>query len=48
LSNMCNIAHVKTTNSSNFFSEINNYLFKSLIFNIKCVSFNTKFLFWTS
>ncbi|RHN44481.1 hypothetical protein MtrunA17_Chr7g0219901 [Medicago truncatula] len=42
---MCNIAHVKTTNSSSFFLENYNYLFKSFIFNIKCTSSNTKFLF---
>jgi len=40
LSNMSNIAHVKTTNSNNFFLENNNY-----IFNIKRASFNTKLLF---
>ena len=43
LSNMCNIAHVKISNSGNFFLKNNNYLFKSFIFNIKYTSFNTKF-----
>jgi len=32
LSDLCNIAYVKTTNSSNFFLKNNNYLFKSFIF----------------
>jgi len=32
LSNMCNVAHVKTTSSSNFYLENNNYLFKRFIF----------------
>ena len=45
LSNMCNIAHVKTTNNSNFFLESNNYLFKRFIFNIKCTNSNTKLYF---
>jgi len=45
LSNICDIVHVKTINSSNFFLKNNNYLFKSFIFNIKCTSSNIKFLF---
>ena len=43
LSNMCNIAHVKTTNSSKILLENNNYSLKSFIFNIKCTNSNTKY-----
>ena len=35
LSNMCNIAHVKTSKSSNFSLKNNTYLLKRYIFNIK-------------
>jgi hypothetical protein len=43
LSNMCNIAHVKATKSSNFL--YNNYLIKNYTFNLKCTSSNTNLLF---
>ena len=43
LSKICNIAHVKTTNNSDFFLKNNNYEFRSFIFNIKCTNFNTNF-----
>jgi hypothetical protein len=45
---MCNIEHVKSTKSSNFFIKNNNNLLKTYsIFNIKCTSFNTNLLFKT-
>jgi hypothetical protein len=43
LSNMCTIAHVKTTNSNFFLKK--QQLFSKTLFNIKCISSNTKFLF---
>jgi len=45
LSNMCNIAHVKTINSSNFFVKNNNYLFKILylISNVQVLTQNFYF-----
>jgi hypothetical protein len=46
LCNIYNIAHIKSTKSSNLFLlENNNYLLKSCTFNIKCSSFNTNLLF---
>ena len=45
LSNMCNIALVKGTKSSNILLKNHNYLLKSYIFNTKCSSFNTNLLF---
>ena len=44
LSNMCNIALVKGTKSSNILLKNHNYLLKSYIFNTKYSSFNTKLL----
>jgi len=44
LSNMCNIALVKGTKSSNISLKNHNYLLKSYIFNTKCSSFNTNLL----
>jgi len=42
---MCNIAHVKTTKSSTYFIENNNYLLKSYILDTKGTSSNVKLLF---
>jgi hypothetical protein len=45
LSNMCNIAHIKTTKSSNFFIKHNNYLLKIYTFNIKRICSNVNLQF---
>ena len=42
LFNMCNIAYVKTSKSSNFSLKNNTYLLKRYIFNIKYTSSKSK------
>jgi hypothetical protein len=42
LSNMCKIAHDKTTKSSKYLLQSNKYIFKNYTFNIKDTSFQCK------
>jgi hypothetical protein len=47
LSNMCKIAHDKTTKSSKYLLQSNKYIFKNYTFNIKDTRFNANILFLT-